>query len=303
MSGGETSAYMTWWLLQHAHEYGYTDIHVTFANTGEEHENTLEFIRRCDEHFGFNTVWLEAVHHQVLGKGPTHRIVSYETASRRGEPFEAFIQKHGIPNQKFKKCTSNLKKAPMEHYAKTILRWKRGTYDTAIGIRVDEIDRMSSSAEKDRIVYPLISWHPRTKPQINSWWEGQPFRLELKGYEGNCKWCWKKSFRKHYTLVGEHPEFYDFPRRMERVHGRTGPEFRRGTFSDGTPVPWDYQRTFFRDNKSVHDLERERALRILSGTFVPADDESQIFDPDLDIGAGCEESCEVFSEEDEPIAV
>jgi hypothetical protein len=36
-------------------------------------------------------------------------------------------------------------------------------------------------------------------------------------------------------------------------------------------------------------------------TFVPAHDEAAVFDPDFDVGAGCEESCEVFSDEDNPL--
>jgi len=58
-SGGRTSAYMTKLLLDNwSDRY---DFIVTFANTGLEHPKTLEFVRNCDDHFGFNTVWLEAV--------------------------------------------------------------------------------------------------------------------------------------------------------------------------------------------------------------------------------------------------
>ena len=59
-SGGETSAYMTYQLL---HDWNFcsqwADIKVVFANTGEEAEETLEFVKECDEKFNFNTVWLE----------------------------------------------------------------------------------------------------------------------------------------------------------------------------------------------------------------------------------------------------
>lgn len=50
-SGGLTSAYMTAWIKQN-----YSESHqiiVTYANTGLEHEKTLEFIRNCDEQLGF----------------------------------------------------------------------------------------------------------------------------------------------------------------------------------------------------------------------------------------------------------
>jgi hypothetical protein len=34
---------------------------VVFANTGQEREETLEFVKQCDDHFGFGTVWIEGV--------------------------------------------------------------------------------------------------------------------------------------------------------------------------------------------------------------------------------------------------
>ncbi|BDE26073.1 hypothetical protein OCUAc20_45730 (plasmid) [Acinetobacter baumannii] len=60
-SGGRTSAYLTWYMLNnYSHLYNFI---VTFANTGIEHEKTLEFVDKCDKYFNFNTVWLEAVIH------------------------------------------------------------------------------------------------------------------------------------------------------------------------------------------------------------------------------------------------
>src|SRR5690606_17416823 len=91
--------------------------------------------------------------------------------------------------------------------------WKK--YHTAIGIRADEFDRMNANWKKNRFYYPLIKDRQMTKPKINFWWSQQPFRLNLKGYEGNCKWCWKKSTRKLQQLAVERPEYFDFPRAME----------------------------------------------------------------------------------------
>ena len=70
--------------------------HCHFANTGQEHEKTLEFINNCDMHFGFNTVWIEAVTHPNKKKASTAKVVNFETASRKGEPF-GVISKYGIP--------------------------------------------------------------------------------------------------------------------------------------------------------------------------------------------------------------
>jgi hypothetical protein len=289
-SGGETSAYMTKWILDNWRGR-YSEILVVFANTGQENEQTLEFINKCDEHFNFGTVWIEAIQFHNERRAPSFKIVNFKTASRDGAPFEDAIIKYGIPNQKFKDCTRNLKQKPIEAYAKS-LGWTLGSYDLAIGIRADEVDRMSMNAHKRRIVYPLIKDNPMTKPKINTWWAAQPFRLQLKGYQGNCKWCWKKSFRKHFTIIEENPEYYDFPRRMEMQYGKIGPEFLK----DPTASTTDYRRTFFRGNKSVDDLFAE--YQIKKDTFIRAHDESAVFDPEFDVGAGCEESCEVFSDGD-----
>jgi hypothetical protein len=120
-----------------------------------------------------------------------------------------------------------------------------------------------------------------TKPRINRWWDEQPFRLNLKGYEGNCKWCWKKSLRKHLTLITEHPEWYKFPERMEREHGLSGYN------EDGTP------RVFFRKGMSVQDIRRIAK----EGGWTPATDDARDYtdqmDLELDVGGGCTESCEV----------
>lgn len=283
-SGGETSAFMTKWLLENARDQ-YDRMLVVFANTGQENEETLEFVRDCDEQFGFGTVWIEAVVNPIKGEATGYKVVTFETAARNGEPFEAVIAKYGIPNQAFRHCTYNTKRYPIEAYARSFgLRPK--DYDLAIGIRADEIDRMSAT-DKRRIIYPLISMVKTTKADINEFWLRQPFRLRLKDYQGNCKWCWKKSMRKHFRIINENPAAYDFPRRMEQVYGKVGPEFEK----DVKPEP-EYRRTFFRKNLSTVDL-----FRLAQGYVEPAQQMS-IFDDWLDVGAGCEESCEVFSSED-----
>ena len=299
-SGGETSALMTHWILNGPMQNEYDDIKVIFANTGEEREETLEFVRDCDVRFGFGTIWIEAVIHHNLRKGPTARVVNFNTATRKNAvngPFEQMIQKYGIPNSKFKHCTRTLKQVPIESYLKDI-GWKKD-YDLAIGIRSDEIDRVSERAKQRRIIYPLVSCIPTSKPQVNSWWEAQSFRLRLKGYEGNCAWCWKKSMRKLITLMRENPNHFDFPARMESAYSRVGPEFLKNDWERSDPLPENYRRNFFRGNKSVADISDESRRR--GSGFIPAVDDHVVyeqFDPELDVGGGCEESCEVFSDED-----
>lgn len=298
-SGGETSAMMAVWVKENL-AVAYDEVVFLMANTGEENERTLDFAQRCDDHFKLGLVLVEAVIHHGVRKNPTARVVSFAEASRHGEPFEEMIKKYGIPNSKAKHCTRALKLRPMEDYVHNTLGWARGSYDTAIGIRADEMDRISSQQFERKIIYPFISFEPTTKPEVNAFWRAQPFRLGLKGYEGNCKWCWKKSFRKHYTILRENPAAYDFPQLMEANYGMVGAEFLKDTSERRDPLPEGYRRVFFRESKSVLDLKREALA--LPSSFVPAPDDANVypdFDPDLDAGAGCEESCEVHADEDQ----
>lgn len=295
-SGGETSALMLLWVLL-AWRDRYDDIRVVFANTGQENEKTLVFVDRVSKHFGVEVVWVEALVHHGERRMTGHRVVTFETASRAGEPFEDVIRKYGVSNRVYSHCTRELKMCPLESYLASI-GWAKGTYDTAIGIRADEVDRISSRAKVRRLVYPLISDAPTTKPQVNAFWRAQPFRLGLKGYEGNCRWCWKKSFRKHLTIIGETPEAYDFPRRMEAQYGLVGSEFE--VKPGYKPLPIGYRRTFFRNSASTEDLFG--MYRNRKGTFTPAPDDADVypeFDPVLDAGGGCEESCEVYDGDDQ----
>jgi len=280
-SGGETSALMTKLILDNWRDR-YDEIVTVFSNTGQENEETLRFVDQCDKAFGFNVIWIEAEVSATRGTGTRAKVVTFETASRNGEPFEQVIQKYGIPGPGVPHCSRELKGRPIKRWAREH-GWLSGTYDTAIGIRTDEGDRISVNAKAERIIYPLVSRFPRTKAAVNAFWEQQPFRLLLKGYQGNCKWCWKKSLRKHLTIITETPEAYEFPERMEQLYPTAG----AGT--TGEP------RRFFRDNRTVADL------RLMASTerFEPATDDARVYQTDLigwldaDMDACGYGSCEV----------
>jgi len=255
----------------------YDKIVTAFANTGEENEATLEFVKQCDQVFQFGTIWVEADVREEKGLGTLYKMVNFDTASRSGEPYEAVIRKYGIPNQSFPHCTRELKAQPIAALIRT-MGWKRGQYHIAIGIRADEAGRRDAQADKHSIVYPLIDWWPYSKQDVNKFWSKQPFRLRLAGYQGNCKWCWKKSTRKLLTIMDENPSAFVFPDRMEKTYGMIGPEFAKGTAPG-------YKRTFFRKHLSVDDL---RKLHATTEWTKPENDALV-----LDEEQGCIESCEV----------
>lgn len=279
-SGGRTSAYMAKRLIDLARDRGDTEVVVTFANTGQEDERTLEFVNRCDQHFGLDTVWLEAVVRQERGQGTTFRVVDFASAARRGEPFEDVITKFGVPNPGYPHCTRELKLRPMQSYLRSI-GWAARTYDVAIGIRVDEMDRQNADARKQRIIYPLIKWGVR-KADVLSWWQGQSFDLDVPEHRGNCVTCWKKSDRKLFTIAKETPAAFAFFDRMEREYPDTGPGDER-----------DRPRRFFRKNRSTQDI---LAQAVHPFSAYRPDDELQIEMDMLDLGGGCGESCEVFTD-------
>lgn len=285
-SGGESSAVMTKnFIEQNGEKY---EISTTFSNTGQEHPSTLDFIHNCDEHFGFDTVWLEPVINGP-GKGPTHKVVTYETAARpttRPNPFEEYIKKHGIPGPSIPNCTTRLKEDVMYDYRRS-LGWKRNEYLTAIGIRADEIDRMSTKADEKRLIYPLVEWGYKkesVKAEVRSW----PFQLDLDGaHYGNCVWCWQKTDRKLMTIAVHDPHFFDFPREMEQKYAG----FRTVDGHD--------KRYFFRKRKTVQDI-----FDMAEKPFLEYIDDGQLtifdqigYDDQLDVGGACGDSCEIGADE------
>jgi hypothetical protein len=265
-SGGRTSAYMTKLLLDNwSDRYEFI---VTFANTGLEHPKTLEFVHNCDKHFGFNTVWLEAVVHE--GRvACTHKVVDYASASRNGAPFEEVIKKYGIPNIAFSYCTRELKVNPMNSYLRSLGLDYR-TIPTAIGIREDEKRRVSKSAEAKNIEYPLIDVWPTDKAEILDWWAEQAFDLGIDEFEGNCQGCYKKSIKKQFMQIERDASIFDFHRRMEA-------QYRTLRMPIG-------ERVFFRKNMDTVALFK----------LYEENKDTPMRDARADEDGGCSESCEVY---------
>lgn len=272
-SGGKTSAYMTWRLLQPFNDrYDWEKV-VVFANTGKEKEETLEFVNECDKKLGFNVVWVETDVHFGRRKGSTHKVVSFETAARNGQPFEAVIKKYGIPNQSFPHCTRELKTNPIHSYIKNELGWT--TYCTAIGIRADEIDRINPDNVRNKnFWYPLADWGINSKIVNDFWASGAlGFTLNILPHQGNCDFCWKKTQSKLQLIYKENPEVANWWKKMEDKYGQYMPATRK---ADKFKPPF----VFGRQNLSINQI---------IGTD-PEDIPDDIND------FGCKETCEPFNE-------
>lgn len=207
-SGGRTSAYMLYKVLE-AHDMSLPDdCVVCFANTGKEDEATLKFVHDCETHWNVPIVWLEYRDAEETKDRWTQ--VTYETASRNGEPFEAVIRKKNyLPNPVTRFCTIEMKIRTIANYlfSKGMCDTRsQGEYMSWVGIRADE-PRRAAKIPRDRT--PLVTAGV-TKEMVGEFWKSQPFDLELPNingvtYHGNCDLCFLKGASQTMSLIQEKP--------------------------------------------------------------------------------------------------
>ncbi len=205
-SGGRTSAYMLHRVLE-ANGGLPDEAIVCFANTGKECEETLEFVRDCSVNWQVPITWLE-----WRDTEEKFEVVTFETASRNGEPFEALIRKRNyLPNPVTRFCTIDLKIRPIGRYLLSL-----GMADTKteaenmsmIGMRADEQRRAAKITDKSRI--PLVT-AGITKEDVGAFWRAQSFDLGLPNnngvtMHGNCDLCFLKGGAQILSLIAEKPE-------------------------------------------------------------------------------------------------
>lgn len=216
-SGGESSAFL---LLEVIKRYDskYYDILVCFANVGDEHQETLNFVFNIQQYYNIAITWLEAYVSPVLGKGVMPIVVDYHTASIDGKPMLDQAQKLGQCAISSPHCTRDLKIRTMHKHTRLIFG---KNYTTFQGIRADETTRINwKKAKANNWDYPLARWRI-TKPMIREFWSQHKkqhgFRLELQEHEGNCNLCFKKSDKKLVKLLRKTPCLYIFRKTLELV--------------------------------------------------------------------------------------
>lgn len=201
-SGGRTSAYMLWRVLQSNGGLPAEAV-ICFANTGKEDEATLRFVRECEVRWGVDIHWLE-----WRNADPAFERVTFETASRNGEPFEQLILKRQyLPNPVTRFCTAELKIRTIHKYLKS-LGWNHNEEMDWIGIRADEQRRAAKIKDKSRV--PLFL-DGTTKKIVGDFWGSQAFDLELPNkngvtMHGNCDLCFLKGGAQVLSLIAEKPE-------------------------------------------------------------------------------------------------
>lgn len=251
-SGGRTSGFLLWKTIQHNGGRLPDDCIVTFANTGREVEETLEFVRDCAANWHIHIRWVEYCREQdqpVVRPTQGRKLigchgfkeVTFETASRSGEPFEALIDVKSefraeakgeppiLPNPTDRWCSAELKARTMDRFMQFL---GYDEYEVFVGIRADESRRVAPLKRNDTELIkhrtPLADSSFALR-DVLKFWKTQPFDLKLSHdpvmgtYEGNCDLCYLKSVKKIRRLAVERPETFDWWAAQER---KTGQRFR-----------------------------------------------------------------------------
>jgi len=212
-SGGRTSAYMLYKVLEAGGGQLPSEVVVCFANTGKEEEATLEFVNECSMRWNVPISWLEYA--EVDGEH-SFKVVDYQTASRNGEPFEEIIKHfdNALPNGRARYCSANLKTRTFYRYLKSI-GWEE--WESFLGIRADEPKRVvkfranpNPEGKHETVYLPLAQANVSAK-DVSNFWKQQDFDLGLpningKTMHGNCDLCMLKPKAQILSLIQEKPE-------------------------------------------------------------------------------------------------
>lgn len=223
-SGGRTSAFM---LKQIINAYGGKlpkDIKVCFANTGKEMPETLDFVHEIETMWDVDIHWLELEINETTPIWSQKR-VTYETASRNGEPFdELIIKQQMLPNLHKRVCTIELKIRPIERYMKSLgyTEWY-----SVLGLRYDEPRRVHDSKNQKQRYINLCPMYDEkhTNEDVLEFWRQQNFDLKLPSIEGktvagNCDLCFLKGTATTLKLLHEKPELADWWIEKEEIMER-----------------------------------------------------------------------------------
>jgi hypothetical protein len=263
----------------------YPDHNIIYAmaNTSKERSESLHFMSECDKYYGFDMAWIEADFHEN-GVGVTPNIVTYESLKINGEIFEEGIKKLGIPSKMNKWCNRDMKLEPLRKYADNI--FGKDNYSIAVGLRIDEMDRVRKDFLTNNVFYPLMDNNIDSKAR-NKFWKDQPIQITIPAFKGNCDLCFQKSNRKLTTILKEEPKVGDWWGRMVEEYGdKPKPTSKSYTDILNKLLDEDKKMTFYRGYNSVKDL-----VKMAQKPFSKATDEyvyeNDLMDSEDECGSGC----------------
>ena len=221
-SGGRSSGYMLYHILDAYDGVLPENVKVAFTNTGKEREETLEFIQNCSVRWDVPVTWLEYWNNPEAKGGRKdpkhlHKVVNFESASRDGEPFKMLIDSHSfLPSAARRICTVELKIETTNRWVRRELGWDLKETYGCLGIRYDEPKRWNKALfEECHTVYPMVLAKV-TVEDVNAFWKTMPFDLGINSEQGNCDLCFLKNKGKLLKLMREEPERAEWWIRQEQ---------------------------------------------------------------------------------------
>jgi 3'-phosphoadenosine 5'-phosphosulfate sulfotransferase (PAPS reductase)/FAD synthetase len=248
------------WKILEAHDMSLPDqAIVCFQNTGKEDEATLAFIHECETRWNVKIHWIE-----YRNNDQGYAVVDYESASRKGEPFEELIRKNNyLPSPVKRICTAQLKIRPQAKYMRDLRIFGDTGYSAIenmcwVGIRADEERRAAKIEDKSRI--PLWSDNV-TKEIVGKFWRESDFDLGLPNMNGvtmhgNCDLCFLKPMAQIASLVQEDPSRAIWWAKMEEFAMTTAKKPSDAVFRQERPS-YSQIMKFSQDQRDMFDANEE----------------------------------------------
>jgi len=240
VSGGRSSAMTARHIQTHPKYADYNKVYC-FANTGMERPETIQFLKDIVHHWGIELHLVEGVYSTEMGVGVGYKLVDFDELDMDAKVFSksiAHVNKgtfDGLPNSASPFCSDYMKVRPIDKFAKDYFGTTK--YIKSIGYRKEDMPKRICWAEikeDNRRIFPLLTDFPQPIgiPELEKFWDAQPFKLRINSKMGNCELCWKKSDRNLVQMIQNGTKHIDWWRKMEQK----------------------YNNTAFRGNKSINDL-------------------------------------------------
>jgi len=169
---------------------------------------------------------------------------------------------------------------PLKKYADSI--FGQSNYSIAVGIREDEMDRVSEKYEENNIFYPLVENHIDSDFR-NKFWKNQNIQISIPAFKGNCDLCFEKSNRKLMTILKDEQYLGNWWQNMINKYGNIPLE---GKASYNDLMKANNRMTFFREFNDINKLSN-----MAKRPFIKATDEyvyeNNLFDFEGSCGSGC----------------
>lgn len=240
ISGGRSSAMMGYHIHTSPQYADYNKLYV-FTNTSMERKETIEFLQNIKNIWGIPIIALQGIYSTELKIGVKSQALDFDKLQMNGEVFSSMIaqvnkyKNIGVPNTATPYCSDYLKTRVAHDYARNYFGTTQ--YYKALGYRLEDTPKRISIPELEQnplLLCPLLTDFnkPISNKELNTFFDHQPFKLELHSQYGNCELCWKKPNALLVKTLQHSTKFVPWHQHHEKK----------------------YKNTFFREKKSIDDL-------------------------------------------------